>query len=127
METTEQGNEKIFYQDNNVTITQSQFIAGSKTYAIRNISSASNYEIKKSKTGAILLLVIGFFLSIPEPIRILGWGLIIIGVIWLIKIEGKYSVRISTDSGEENSFIHHDKAYIQKIVNALNDAIIHKV
>ena len=40
--------EKIFYQDKNVTVTQSRFVVDGKTYAMRNISSVTNFKIKKS-------------------------------------------------------------------------------
>ncbi|WP_192822784.1 hypothetical protein [Rufibacter sp. LB8] len=47
METTiAQQQEAIFFQD--VTVTQSRFISGGQTFAMRNISSAANFHIKKS-------------------------------------------------------------------------------
>lgn len=126
METNEQQQEKNFYQDNNVTVTQSRYIAGSKTYAMRNISSVSIFKIDKSRTGAILFLVMGILLLIPEGKRVFGGILAIIGGIWLYSIKDEYAVRISTNAGEANSLVSKDQAYIQKIVNALNDAIIHR-
>ncbi|MAB38696.1 MAG: QacE [Aequorivita sp.] len=126
METNEQHQEKMFYQDSTVTVTQSRYIAGSKTYAMRNISSVSLFKIDKSRTGAILLLIVGILLLFFEGIRVVGVILAILGGIWLFSIKDEYSVRISTNAGEANSLVSKDQAYIQKVVNALNDAIIHR-
>ena len=49
-----------------------------------------------------------------------------IGGLWYYSIKDEYSVRISSNSGEANGFRSKDKDYIQKIVNALNDAMIHR-
>ncbi|MDI9312281.1 MAG: DUF6232 family protein [Limnohabitans sp.] len=118
METNEQ-QEKTFYQDSNVTVTQSRYIAGSKTYAMLNISLVSIFKIDKSRTGAILLLVVGILLLFKEETRIIGG-------IWLFSIKDEYAVRISTNDGEANSLGSKVQAYIQKIVNTLNDAVIHR-
>ncbi|MCB0465793.1 MAG: hypothetical protein KDC78_09005 [Aequorivita sp.] len=126
METNEQHQEKMFYQDSTVTVTQSRYIAGSKTYAMRNISSVSLFKIDKSRTGAILLLVVGILLLFPEGTRVVGGIIAILGGIWLFSIKDEYSVRISTNAGEANSLVSKDQVYIQKVVNALNDAIIHR-
>ncbi len=50
-------NEVIFYNDTNVTVTQSRFVTQSKTYAMRNISSVHVFEIVKSKMKAILFII----------------------------------------------------------------------
>jgi Family of unknown function (DUF6232) len=57
----------------------------------------------------------------------IGLFVVIIGILWFISVnKDEYAVRISTNSGESNSLVHNDEAYIQKIVDALNDAIIHR-
>ena len=54
--------ERIFFQQNNVLVSQSRLVIGDKTYVLRNISSvstASNYWVKKpSKT--LYKVLIGF-------------------------------------------------------------------
>ena len=124
METTQP--EKVFYQDTNVTVTQSRFIAANKTYAMRNISSVSLFKIEKSLGTQIVLTIIGVLMLFGDSTRIFGAVLAIIGILWIISIKDKYSVRISTNAGEANSLISKDQLYIQKIVDALNDAMIHR-
>jgi len=118
-------NEVTFYQDVNVTVTQSRFITNSKTYAMRNISSVHIIEIVKSRKLPIGLVIIGFLMAFSNDLRIAGISLLAIGVLALFLIKNEFAVRISTNSGEANSIVSKDKMYVQKIVNALNDAIVH--
>jgi hypothetical protein len=118
--------ETAFYQDAEILVTQSRYVTNSKTYAMRNISSVHVFEIVKSKTAPVILAVLGFFLLFANDFRILGFLLLAGGVAALFLIKNEYAVRISTNSGEANSLVSKDKGYIQNIVNALNEAIIHR-
>lgn len=119
-------NETKFYQDSAVIVTQSRFVTQSKTYAMRNISSVHVFEIIKSKTKAILMVFFGLIFLFSKDIFWIGIIIIALGIWWLFSIKNEYAVRISTNAGEANSIISKNKDYIQKIVNALNDAIIHR-
>lgn len=119
-------NETTYYQDPSVTVTQSRFVAFSKTYAMRNISSVHIFEIVKSKMKAMLLILFGFPFLFSKEIFFVGIIMVALGIWWLTRIKNEYAVRISTNAGEANSIISKDKAYIQKIVNALNEAIINR-
>jgi len=119
-------NELTFYQDADVIVTQSRYIAHSKTYAMRNISSVHIFEIVKSKTMPGILIIVGLLMLLLSDLKIAGGILTALGLLFLLLIKNDYAVRISTNSGEANSIISKDKAYIQNIVNALNEAIIHR-
>ncbi|MBL1221494.1 hypothetical protein JET18_11625 [Chryseobacterium sp. L7] len=119
-------NETKFYQDSSVTVTQSRFVTQSKTYAMRNISSVHVFEIIKSKTKAVLMIIFGLLFLFSKDIFWVGLIIIALGIWWLVSIKNEYAVRISTNAGEANSIISKNKDYIQKIVNALNSAIIHR-
>lgn len=118
--------EITFYQDLNVTVTPSRYITNSKTYAMRNISSVHPFEIVKSKTLPFILIAVGLLFALIEDARIIGFILLAVGFITLFLIENEFAVRISTNSGEVNSIVSKDKNYVQKIVDALNNAIIHR-
>lgn len=119
-------NETTFYQDSLVTVTQSRYVTQSKTYAMRNISSVHVFEIVKSKGKAIALIIFGLFFLFSKDIFWIGLILIALGIVWFVYIKNEYAVRISTNSGEADSTISKNKEYIQKIVSALNEAIIHR-
>ena len=119
-------NETAFYQDSLVTVTPSRFVTQSKTYAMRNISSVHIFEIVKSKLKAIVLVILGLLLLFSKDIFYIGLILIALGIWWFTSIKNEYAVRISTNAGEANSIVSKDRVYIQKIVDALNEAIIHR-
>lgn len=119
-------NETIFYNGNSVTVTQSRFVTESKTYAMRNISSVHLFEIVKNKAKAIVLIIFALLFLFSKEFFWIGLILIALGIIWFIFIKNEYAVRISTNAGEVNSIISQNKEYIREIVNALNEAIIHR-
>jgi len=125
METTLQ-QEVTFYQDVNVTVTQSRYVTNSKTYAMRNISSVHIFEIIKSKTPPIILIILGTLMLFSVDLRIFGFILIALGILILALIKNEFTVRISTNAGEVNSIVSKDRLYVQSIVNALNDAIVYR-
>eukprot|EP01133_Synstelium_polycarpum_P011074 gene11074-12905_t len=107
METQVQ-NEITFYQDPSVTVTQSRYVTNSRT------------------TIPILMVIVGTLLLIAEDSRVPGFIILAIGILLLVLIKNEFAVRISTNSGEVNSVVSKDRLHIQKIVNALNEAIIHR-
>lgn len=119
-------NEVNFYQDGAVTVTQSRLVTHSKTYAMRNISSVHLFEIEKSKRLPLLLLIAGVLLVFGEETRIAAAALILAGGFWYRSIKNDFAVRISTNSGESNSIVSKDRQYVQGIVDAMNEAIIHR-
>jgi type IV secretory pathway component VirB8 len=116
--------EKVFYQDANVSVTQSRFVASSKTYAMRNISSVHLYRKERSKKLEIILIIIGSILLIGESSRIVGAIMLIAGLLLLFLLKDEYTVRINSNSGEADGYVSKDKELIQKIVNAVNEAMI---
>ncbi|MDO3641277.1 DUF6232 family protein [Mucilaginibacter sp. L3T2-6] len=96
-------NEVVFYRDGNVTVSRAKFIK-----------------------LPIIIVVHGFLLLFSDCAGVAGLIFTALGIIILFAIKNEFAVRISTNSGESNSIISKDKTYIQKIVNALNEAIIHR-
>jgi ABC-type siderophore export system fused ATPase/permease subunit len=119
-------NETTFYKDSFVTVTQSRFVTHSKTYAMRNISSVHVFEIIRSKSKALIMTILGFLFLFSKDIFWVGIIIVVLGIWWLFTIKNEYAVRISTNAGEANSIVSKNRDYIQKIVNALNEAIIHR-
>jgi hypothetical protein len=124
--------EKVFYEKNNVKITESRAIINNWTYPMNNISSVSTSEILKRPFllyffGGILVIV-GAVMVISEEIgfafifALIGAIIIFIGT----KFKSKYSVRIGSSGGENYVLTNEKKGFIDEIVNSLNEAIIAK-
>jgi hypothetical protein len=122
----EEKEEKVFYKDQVVQVTQSRFVTNSKTFAMRNISSVTLFEIKASRAFQIFMIIVGALLLINNDTRVFGIVLVLAGALILYFTKDSYSVRISSNSGESDGFISKDKELVQKIVSAVNDAIIHR-
>lgn len=118
--------EKIFYQDESVKVTQSRFTVGNETYAMRNISSVTNYEIKKSRIKPILFTIGGIIYVFVEVSSIYSWVLLISSIIWLVLTKNEFAVKISTNAGEPNTLKSENREYIQEVVDAINEAIIYR-
>lgn len=119
--------EKVFYEDKFVKVTQSRFISNGSTHAMRNISSVSNQHIPNSIGGSIMLIVIGIIVAFfGSTALIVGLILIGIAIALIATTKDDYAVKISSNSGQSNVVISKDKKYIQTIVNAINEAIIHR-
>jgi len=119
-------NEKIFFKDTNVLITQSRVVIFNKTYSLRNISSVNMLVKHKTVTKffSLSLLIIGLMGIFNE---VYGLGIISIGIsaILFFFMKDEFIVRISSNSGENNALVSKNKDYIQKVVNAINEAIIY--
>jgi len=118
--------EKTFFNEGGVTVTNSRFVVPGQTHAMSGITSVSKWITKPSMKLPIILIVLGiiplFFGSIFWIV--VGIALIAAGVYLLIKNKPVYSVRLSSASGESNAIDSKDDKYIDKIVQAINDAIV---
>ncbi|APW66796.1 MAG: zinc ribbon domain-containing protein [Arcobacter sp.] len=118
--------EKIFYDEGYIKVTNTRFISGEQTFSLNNISSVT---VGKSEGGisamgwiiALVGLILVFVL--PDWWKLAGVFLIMGG---LGSKEDLHTVRITTNGGDQDALISKDKPYISKIVNSLNDAIVHR-
>lgn len=118
--------EKIFYQDANVTVTQSRFVTETTTYAMRNISSVTLYKLTKSRFVQIVLIILGVLTMLADDLKFLGLLIIAAGILWLYKTKDEYSVRITSNAGESDGFISHDRQVVSTIVDAVNQAMAYQ-
>ena len=115
--------EDFLFNEGNIKVSKSRFIAGSETYAMSGISSVKSEAVPARAGLPLLLIIFGvIFLvgsSYVPPLLLIGGG---IGI--FIARSGQHSVTLGTSGGEIRSYVSRDKSFIEKVVNALNDAII---
>ena len=120
--------EKTYYSDGAITVTSTRAVLGTKTYAMANITSVSLAENQQGAgcgcalLGVGLLFAFGLFSSDTVIVGIIGLGMLAFGVVMMK--QKSYVVRIGSASGEANALENKDRAHIQKIVDAVNQAII---
>lgn len=116
--------EKMFFESGNISVSNSRFIVDGQTYAMGNVTSVKT-GIEEAKKGAgILIGLVGLIVLFGGKSIIWGGIILIVGILAFLGTKHKYSVVLSTSSGENQALTSEDKAHIEKVVSALNDAIV---
>lgn len=123
--------ETTFYSDDGgVRVTSARLIIGSTTYAMLNITSVMRAVEPPKRIGPLLFLIGGLFIFggglSGSDLSAVVWGVLLlgIGVFWWWKQKPQYHLRIASASGEANAVTSPDKDRVDKIVQAVNEAII---
>ena len=119
-------NEKTFFNANGISVTNARVVIAGQTYAMSGITSVRAIEEKPSRKGSIILGIIGiiFLLIGQSSTIIIGIIGIALAVVWFILTKPTYHIGLVSASGESKALNSKDSAYISKIVNAINEAII---
>ncbi len=125
--------EKVFFESANNKVTNARFITHGETYALAGLTSVKMTETKPS-IAKYLWILIGIFLTlmgiallVSNPIA----GIIIGGFGALLawggfKIKPMYSVVTVNAGGTIQALSSKDFNLINNIVNAINEAIVHR-
>jgi hypothetical protein len=122
-------NEPVILQEADVTVTTARFIVGGQTYAMSGITAVRSFVYHPSIAGPIILIILGVLGLLIGPgvgARVFGLLLAVGGVFWLTKKKPTYSVLLSSSSGEHRALSHKDGTYINRIVGAVNEAIVQR-
>jgi Family of unknown function (DUF6232) len=122
------------YRDGNIQITNLRAILHDKTYAMANITSVSTFRQDANTAPGIVLTILGGLVllgglgsnSAVGCALIFGLPMFVVGLIIGIAAKHVYWVRIGSASGETNALRSNDRAYIQRIVDAMNEAIVRR-
>jgi ABC-type siderophore export system fused ATPase/permease subunit len=116
--------EKIFFEEDDVSVSNSRFIVNGQTFAMGNVTSVKTGVEEAKKGGAIVIGIIGLLLLFSGKALLVSIIIIGVGILVFNAAQDKYSVVLSTSSGENQALTSGDKSYIEKVVVALNDAIV---
>lgn len=121
-------NETSFLEIAGLSVTNTRFVVNGQTYAMSNVTSVKQGMTPASKVGPIILIILGIMFMAAGDAGALIFGLLLIagGIAWWVKAKPTYSVMLSTSAGEAQALASKDQAYIQSVINALNQAIIHR-
>ena len=116
--------ELIFFESQDVKITNARFVSGSQTYAMSNVTSVRAFEQKPKRFWGIFFLLVGLVAVVNAPI--VGLLIAITAAVVLLKQKTIYHVILATSGGETSALTTHQQEYLQNIVSALNEAIVHR-
>ena len=130
-----------FFNLDKVTVTSARFVVSDKTYVMSNVTSVSYSHQKPSSDGAFMMIMVGafFILLIIAAVvdgkmtgtaflvmTLMGLFFLSMGINSYKNLKMKYSVVLQTSSGAVQALESTDQGYIQSVVEALNNAIIHR-
>lgn len=119
--------EKVFYQEGNVLVTNSRLVIGSRTFAMRNLASVEMGIIEKKPSllmGFALMIGIGLLLFGSWSAK--GFGVLCLALCFLYirSLKSTFTVRIDSNAGTIDGLGSYNRGYIEEIVEAINVAIM---
>lgn len=116
--------ETTFFEYESVRVTNTRFIVDGQTFAMNNITSVKPMEKKPNRVVPIVLIVLGVLPAINGAYA--GLVLSAIGAIWFAMQKTVYHIMLHTAGGETSALKTNQKEYLQQVVTALNNAIVHR-
>ncbi|MGE4260012.1 DUF6232 family protein [Shewanella sp.] len=117
--------EKVFFNQGDVTVTNARFIVSGQTYAMNGVTSVKQLVNAPNRGGPIVFGLIGGSLLLSK-IWLPAILLIGIAVIWWRKQSPDWIVALNSSSGETKALTSKDGTFIRNVINALNESIIHR-
>jgi RsiW-degrading membrane proteinase PrsW (M82 family) len=128
--------EETIYSDNAVVVTNMRVIIGGATYALRNVTSVKMLFTPPRLVKPILLLIIGLMILLaaffpinenapaPASVFVIAGMMIVGAILWMCSAKTKFHVGLSSASGEIHALTSKSRAYIERIVVSINEAIL---
>jgi hypothetical protein len=126
----------IFLDEGGILVTKTRFVSGAQTFALANISSVRGVEAGPNRIGFVFLILIGVFISLggtscvsdaPWPGRVLiviGIAIVCMAIVAMCRQRPLFVVMVISSGGEMEAYSSHDKDFMARVINALNQAII---
>lgn len=120
--------EKSFFNQGDVSVTNARFIVNGQTYAMNGVTSVKTGRKNPSRLGPIILGISGLGVIGSESAGsfIFGGAMIALAIFWWIRQKPEFSVVLSSASGEAQALTSKDVPFINGVIEALNNAIIHR-
>lgn len=117
-------NEKTFFEYDGVKVTNARFIVDGQTFAMSNVTSVKPIAVPPNRLWGCVLLLLGLTGLMSNPF----FGVPVTGVaIYVIYKQKKtYHIMLRTSGGETKALTTQQKEYLDKVVSALNEAIVHR-
>lgn len=115
--------EKVFFDENGIKVTSARFICGGKTHSMAGVTSVEARVIPCNRKPPIILAVLGIIIAF---FHWFGFVLIAAGAAWLFLQKKDFVVYLSSASGGSDAYINKNESFIDSIVSAVNDAIVHR-
>jgi hypothetical protein len=118
--------EQVFLDEAGISVGNAMFKIPGKTYQVRNINGVGTLIENPSRKWPIILFLLGVAgFAAGAPGVVFAIAFIALGVFLWIRNKPKYWVQLSMSSGEAKAYGGTDQAFIERVVQALNEAMTH--
>jgi hypothetical protein len=120
--------ETCYLDEGGIRVTNARFLANGQTYVMGGITSIKSHSVPPNTKTAWIMVGIGVLLlfALSGAAKLAGIVLAGLGVWWMISLKDTVFVLLSSSSGEVEAYSSTDKAFIERVIEALNTAIIHR-
>ena len=122
--------ERVHFDQAGITVSTSRFMVQGETQTMRDVISARKAVVEPSRFGPGLTVLMGLFaLGIgsmhpgADMGTFLGSLMVGVGIVWLQSKKPTYDVRLASAHGERTAYSSRDRAIVERIVRAINEAI----
>ena len=116
--------ENMLFNSDNVSVSNNEFIVDGQTHEMGTITSVQ-IEVEEATIGiGIFIALIGTLVLFGTQFFYSGGLIMLVGILSFLAAKNRYSIVLSTSSGSGQVLFSKDRVYIEKIVSALNEAIV---
>ena len=117
--------DKVFMDESGITVTEEQLLVSGLSFRISDIDAVGIRGKRPSRLAPILVGMIGLavWLSTSQLYTYLGLAIVAAAWIWIRRLKTRYRVVLDIDDNETTAFESIDEPLIQRVVQALNDAM----
>ena len=121
-------NERVFYENGDVRVTNARFIVGGQTYAMAGVTSVRDGRIPPNRGLALVLIVIGVIFVLAGGAGAKLFGILLAGLGGYLAYTAKatHLVILHSSSGETRALSNTDAGFIHGVIDALNQSLIHR-
>lgn len=122
--------EQIFLKEPDAFVSTARIIINKKTYATSNVTSVSSLVKKPKRFWPIIMVLfgglalLGSFGSSDSSVSGISFFVLLVGVLWLVLVKTDYILMLLSSSGEHQALVSKDSGTIERIVQAINEAIV---
>jgi hypothetical protein len=118
--------EQEFLNDKSVRVTDTRVVVNDRTFAMGQVTSVRSTIRPPHRLTPVLMLLIGAVIALDK--QYLGIGLLafLIGATWLLLARTRYTVHLKSASGEDEALTSPNQKFVDRVVAAINAAIVYR-
>ena len=89
------------------------------------MTSVKPYEKKPSRTAGVVVLLVGLFVMFKASLMT-GLLIALAAAYYLYQQKTVFKILLSTSAGETTALVTYQREYLDRVIAALNEAIVHR-